>query len=206
MSEQRKASYINSTQQLISKYILDTYGTLSYHRGKNSFQTFPHVFADWDVEIKSYVVFFILFQSRQHCTHCGHVNKRHHIYFTTWHMFTSMCMRTPTHTHLHSPPPHLKLAIIFNPSPAWVIPDNPRLILVNSGHSSAGFHPETTETGWGLVGSWRLRLGAALMDIIGRAVIGSQEKQAQVFTVLQKYVRIDPGYVTLQPYCCRRSW
>lgn len=103
------------------------------------------------------------------------------------------------HTHT----PHPKLAIILNPSPAWVIPDNPGLILVNSGHSSAGFHPETTETGWGLVGSWQERLGAALTDIIGWAVIGSQEKQAQVFPRgLQKYIRIDPLYVIPQPQCC----
>lgn len=107
--------------------------------------------------------------------------------------------RTPFHAHAgygeypHTHTPHPKLAIILNPSPAWVIPDNPGLILVNSGHSSAGFHPETTETGWGLVGSWRVRLGAALTDIIGQAVIGSQEKQAQVFPRgLQKYIRIDP--------------
>lgn len=94
------------------------------------------------------------------------------------------CARARRLTHIHGPPhppTHPKLAIILNPSPAWVIPDNPRLILVNSGHSSAGFHPATTETGWGLVGSWRLRVGAALIDIIGRTVIGSQEKQAQVF-------------------------
>lgn len=93
-----------------------------------------------------------------------------------------MCTRTETNAHIKPYTPHPKLAIILNPSPAWVIPNNPGLILVNSGHSSAGFHPETTETGLGLVGSWRLRLGTALMAIIGWAVIESQEKQAQVFS------------------------
>lgn len=39
------------------------------------------------------------------------------------------------------------------------------------------------------------------MDVIGRAFIGSQEKQAQVFTGVQKYVRIEPRYVTALPLC-----
>lgn len=113
-------------------------------------------------------------------------------------------IHTHTHARTHPHPPHPELAIILNPSPAWVIPDNPRLILVNSGHSSAGFHPETTETGWGLVGSWRLRVGKALIDIIGRTVIGSQEKQAQVFPSLQ-----NTSGLTLctprQSHCCHHS-
>lgn len=48
-------------------------------------------------------------------------------------------LHTHTHTHCNMYTLHPKLAIILNPSPAWVIPDNPGLILVNSGHSSAGF-------------------------------------------------------------------
>lgn len=145
---------------------------------------------------KHIIMLFQTLQPTRGCTHAAHVNKRRHIYFTTWHTVHFKCMRiqtnvhTPPHTHTYTP--HPKLAIILNPSPAWVIPDNPGLILVNSGHSSAGFHPETTETGWGLVGSWRLRLSTAVADLIGRAVIGSQEKQAQVFQWSSKYVRIDP--------------
>ena len=118
-------------------------------------------------------------------THTHYIQTNATIY-TVFHNLTHVHLDVLAHTDSHtSPPTHPKLAIMLNPSPAWVIPDNPRLILVNSGHSSAGFHPETTEAGWGLVGSWRLRVGAVLVDIIGRAVIGSQEKQAQVFTGLQ---------------------
>lgn len=135
----------------------------------------------------------------QHCAQGAHVNKCHHLYFTTWHTFPSMCTRTETNAHIQPYNPHPKLAIILNPSPAWVIPNNPGLILVNSGHSSDGFHPETTETGLGLVRWWRLRLSAALTDIIGWAVTERQEKQAQVFRGSSKYVRLDPHHVTPQP-------
>lgn len=120
-----------------------------------------------------------------------------------------MSKHTRTHTHINTqmhvhPLTHPKLAIILNPSPAWVIPDNPRLILVNSGHSSAGFHPETTETGWGLVGSWRLRVGEATIDIIGRTVIGSQEKQAQVFASLQNMSGLTL-HASRHTHCCHHS-
>lgn len=79
MSEQRKASYINSTQQLISEYIYLCAGPCHSIEGEivsryfhTSLQTVK------DVEIKPY-----LSQSMQLCTHVAHVNKRHHLYFTT---------------------------------------------------------------------------------------------------------------------------
>lgn len=106
-------------------------------------------------------------------------------------------------THTHTPPPHPKLAIILNPSPAWIIPDNPKLILVNSGHSSAGFHPETTETGWGLVGSCRLRVGAPLIDIIGRGSDRGTKKNKHRFSWVFNICPDWPFYVT---YCCRCFW
>lgn len=54
-------------------------------------------------------------------------------------------------------------------------PCNPKIILVNSGHSSGRFHPETAETEWGLVGSWRSRVGVLSIHIIGWAVFKSRK-------------------------------
>lgn len=74
----------------------------------------------------------------------------------------SNCAHTHTHTHCNTYTLHPKLAIILNPSPAWVIPDNPELILVNSGHSSAGFtlKPQRQGGDWSDHGDWGL--GVAL--------------------------------------------
>lgn len=127
------------------------------------------------------------------------------------------CKQIPAyvfHTHVHThhqhhpPTPPPKLAIILNPPPAWVIPDNPRLILVNAGHSSAGFHPETTATGWGLVGSWRPRVGV-LAD--GRNWSGSyreSRKTSTGFDHLQASSGLTPSFSShsLVSLLSRRWW